>query len=107
MGDKSTHTAIHFQAPTQGIGLWYQLYRLGFRVLLLDEYHISSSCPDCQGNMQKTNLKRINPCPWQHQSHRETFIHRLLECESMQCKSECSGQTKKWNRDVLTVCNFR
>src|SRR5438552_18873827 len=38
---------------------------------------------------------------------RETFIHGLLECESTQCKSECDGQTKKWNRDVLAVCNFR
>ena len=107
MRDKSAHNAVRFHAPTQGIGLRYQLYRLGFRVLLLDEYRTSSSCPDCQGNAQKTNLKRVNPRPWQRQSHRETFIHGLLECESAQCKSECGGQTKKWNRDVLAVCNFR
>ena len=25
----------------------------------------------------------------------------------MQCKSECDGHSKKWNRDVLAVCNFR
>ena len=80
MGDKSAHTAVRFHTPTQGIRLRYQLYRLGFRVLLLDEYRTSSSCPDCQGNTQKTNLKRINPRPWQRQSHGETFIHRLLEC---------------------------
>ena len=93
--------------PTQGTRLRYQLYRLGFRVLLLDEYRTSSSCPDCQGNAQKTNLKRISPRQWQRQSHGETLIHGLLECESTQCKSECSGQTKKWNLDVLASCNFR
>jgi hypothetical protein len=27
--------------------------------------------------------------------------------DSIQCKSECGGRTKKWNRDVLVVCNFR
>src|SRR5204863_1888624 len=48
IGDKSAHTAVRFHTPTQGIRLRYQLYRLGFRVLLLDEYRTSSSCPDCQ-----------------------------------------------------------
>ena len=107
MGDKSTQTVPRFHAATQGIGLRYQLHRLGFRVLLLDEYRTSSSCPDCQENIQKTNLKHVNPRPWQRQSREKIFLHGLLECESMQCKSECDGQTRKWNRDVLAVCNFR
>src|SRR5579859_7920107 len=63
MGDKSAQTAARFHTPTQGIGLQYQLYQLGFRVLLLDEYHTSSSCPDCQGNTTRTNIKRVNPVP--------------------------------------------
>src|SRR5204863_8381230 len=67
MGDKSTQTIARFHAPTQGVGLRYQLYRLGFRVLLLDEYRTSSSCPDCQGNVTRTNIKRVNPRPWQLQ----------------------------------------
>jgi hypothetical protein len=25
----------------------------------------------------------------------------------MQCKSECDGHSKKWNRDLMVVCNFR
>ena len=95
MGDKSAHTAVRFHTPTQGTGLRYQLYRLEFRVLLLDEYCTSLSCPDCQRNWQKTNLKRINLRPGQRQSHEETLTHGLLECESAQCKSEYGGQTKK------------
>ena len=63
MGDKSAHTAVRFHTPTQGIVLRYQLYRLEFRVLLLDEYRTSSSCPDCQGNTQKTNLKQTRQPP--------------------------------------------
>ena len=55
----------------------------------------------------KPNLKRINLHRWQRQSHGETFIHGLLECESTQCKSECGRQTKKWNRNALAECNFR
>jgi len=107
MGDKSTQTIARFHAPTQGIRLRYQLHRLGFRVLLLDEYRTSSSCPDCQGNTTRTNIKHVNPRPWQRQLRAKTFIHGLLECQSMQCKSECDGHSKKWNRDVLAVCNFR
>src|SRR5579859_7402300 len=89
MGDKSAQTAALFHAPTQGIGLRYQLYRLGFRILLLDEYCTSSSCPDCQGNTTRTNIKCVNPRPWQRQLRSETFVHGLLECQSTQCKLEC------------------
>jgi hypothetical protein len=44
LGDKSTTRNLRFHAPTQGVGLRYQLHRLGFRVVLLDEYRTSSSC---------------------------------------------------------------
>ncbi len=105
--DKSTQTASWFHSPTQGIGLRYQLYRFGFRVLLVDEDCTSSSCLDCQGNTKRTDIKRINPHPWQRQLHSKTFVHGLLQCESTQCKSECDGQSKKWNRDLMAICNFR
>ena len=100
-------TTARFHAPTQGVRLRYQLHRLGFRVLLLDEYRTSSSCPDCQGNTTRTNIKRLNPRPWQRQLRPEAFIHGLLECQSTQCKSECDGDSKKWNRDLMAVCNFK
>ena len=86
LGDKSAQTAIRFHAPTQGVGLRYQLHRLGFHVLLLDEYRTSSTCPDCFGNTKQTSLKQINPHPWQRQFG-ESSIHGLLECESLQCKN--------------------
>ena len=96
-----------FHAPTQGVRLRYQLHRLGFCVLLLDEYCMSSLCPDYQDNTTRTNIKHRNPCPWQRQLCPEAFIHGLLECQSTQCKSECDGHSKKWNRDLMAVCNFR
>jgi len=40
LGDKSTTRNLCFHAPTQGVGLGYQLQRLGFRILLLDEDRI-------------------------------------------------------------------
>src|SRR5579859_2601894 len=30
-----------------------------------------------------------------------------VKVESTQCKLECHGQWKKWNRDLMAVCNFR
>jgi hypothetical protein len=90
MGDKSAQNAARFHAPTQGVGLRYQLYRLGFRVLLLDEYHTSSTCPDCFKNTKQTSLKCVNPRPWPRQ-YGESSIHGLLECESVQCISDCGG----------------
>jgi hypothetical protein len=107
MGDKSAQTIARFHAPTKGVRLRCQLHRLGFRVLLLDEYRTSSSCPDCQGNTTRTNIKRVNPRPWQRRLRAETFVHGLLECQSTQCKSECDGHGKKWNRDLTALCNFR
>jgi len=107
MGDKSAQICARFHAPTQGVGLRYQLRRLGFRILLLDEYRTSTSCPDCQRDTKRTNVKRINPRPWQRSVRPETFIHGLLECQSTQCKAECDGLSKKWNRDTMAACNFR
>jgi hypothetical protein len=65
MGDKSMHTAARFYTPTQGVSLRYQLHRLGFRILLLDEYRTSSSYPNSQGNTKRMNIKHVNPYPWQ------------------------------------------
>ena len=103
LGDKSAQTAVRFHAPTQGVGLRYQLHCLGFHVLLLDEYRTSSTCPDCFGNTKQPSIKQINLCPWRRQFG-EVSIHGLLECESEQCKTDCGGQSKKWNRDLLAVC---
>ena len=76
-------------------------------MLLLDEYCTSLSCPDCQSNTTRTNIKCLNPRPWQRQLRPEAFIHGLLECQSTQCKSECDGHSKTCNRDLMAVCNFR
>jgi len=40
-------TTARFHAPTKGVGLRIDLFRLGFWVLLIDEFKTSTSCPDC------------------------------------------------------------
>ena len=42
MGD----AAMRFHPPTKGVDLCYTLYQLGFHLLLLNKYNISTSCPD-------------------------------------------------------------
>jgi len=105
LGDKSSTRNTQFHAPTQGVGLRYRLYRLGFCVLLLDEYRTSSSCPDCFSDT-KHCIKRSSPHPWRC-NFAEVWVHGLLKCDSTECKSECGGRNKKWNRDLLAVSNFR
>jgi len=61
---------------------------------------------DCQGNTTRTNIERVNPRPWQRQSIPKTSVHGLLECRSRQCTLEY-GHSRKWNRDLMAVCNFR
>jgi len=34
-------------------------------------------------------------------------VHGLLECTNEDCVAECNGRSKKWNRDLLAVLNFR
>jgi len=106
LGDKSTTRNRRFHAPTQGVGLRYQLHRLGFRVLLLDEYRTSSSCPDCFANINNHCIKRQSPRPWRRKFG-EVWVHGLVECDSRPCMAECGDRTKKWNRDLLAVSNFR
>lgn len=105
LGDKSLKRSARFHAPTQGVGLRYQLHRLGFRVLLLDEYRTSSSCPDCFADITHC-VKRPSPRPWKRKFG-DVWVHGLLKCDSAECKSECGGRSKKWNRDLLAVSNFR
>jgi hypothetical protein len=74
-------------------------------VLLLDEYRTSSSCPGCFATTTYC-VKRPHPRPWRRKLA-AVWVHGLAKCDSMQCKSECGGRTKKWNRDGLTISHFR
>ena len=94
LGDKSLKQPARFHTPTQGVGLRYQLHRLGFRVLLLDEYRTSSSCPDCFANTTRC-VKRPSPRPWRH-TFGNIWVHGLLKCDSTQCKLECEGHSVRY-----------
>jgi len=105
MDDASCTRAMWFHPPMKGIGLHYTLYRLGFHLLLLNEYNTSTSCPDC---FSWTHSFRDHKSrwPWRHHLPPQ-HIHGFLECASEQCMLECDGNIWKWNRDLLAVLNFR
>jgi len=103
LGDGSPPT-VRFHQPTKGVGLRMDLLRLGFRVVLIDEFKTSTSCPDC---FSRTNtfLRRPSPRPWR--KHVEQTVHGLLECRGAECREYCNGNSRKWNRDLLAVLNFK
>jgi hypothetical protein len=39
--------------------------------------------------------------------HMRNSNNGLLECTNEDCVAECNGRSKKWNRDLLAVLNFR
>ena len=104
MGDASCTKAMHFHPPTKGVGLRYTLYRLGFRLLLLNEYNTSTSCSNCFSRTHSFRDRKSRR-PWRRHLPPQR-VHGLLECTSEQCIAECHGSTRKWNRDLLAVLNF-
>ena len=105
MGDASCTRSMRFHPPTKGVGLRYTLHRLGFRLLLLNEYNTSTSCPDCFSPTHSFRDRKSRR-PWRRHLPPQR-VHGLLECRHERCVAECNGQSKKWNRDLLAVLNFR
>ena len=105
MGDASCTRAMRFHPPMKGVGLRYTLYQLGFHLLLLNEYNTSTSCPDCFLRTHSFRNRKSRR-PWRRHLPPQR-VHGLLECTSEQCMAECRGSTRKWNRDLLAVLNFR
>ena len=61
---------------------------------------------DCFADIHKHCIKRRSPRPWRR-NFGEVWVLGLVECDSRPCKAECGDKTKKWNRDLLAVLNFR
>jgi len=81
------------------------LYRLGFHILLIDEFGSSTSCSECY-TATKPFRKHTSRQPWRRHLP-EQIVHGLLECKSRECMDECGGNSRKWNRDLMAVLNFR
>ena len=70
-----------FVQPLKGLAqLRMDLLRLGFRVVLIDEFKASTSYPDCFNRMNTLRLHR-SPCPWRRHVPAQT-VHGLLEAKS-------------------------
>ena len=94
-----------FSSSHERIGLRYMLHKQGFHILLLNEFKTSTSCPDCFSPTY-TFRDRRSRRPWRRHLPPQR-VHGLLECRHEHCVAECNGQSKKWNRDLLAVLNFR
>lgn len=106
LGDCSCIKAMKYHPSTKGVGLRSILSTLGFRVVLIDEYRTSTACPMCMSRTA-TFRERRSRRPWRRDFPPQR-VHRLLECTiSQECRDNCNGQSRKWNRDLMAVLKFR
>ena len=81
---------MKFHEPTKGIGMRKLFTRMGYEVLLVDEFRTSCTCYECEGGSCEKFKMVQNPRPWKRNERPEVLRHGLLSCKN--CK-------RLWNRD--------
>ncbi|KAL0239566.1 hypothetical protein GEMRC1_009674 [Eukaryota sp. GEM-RC1] len=80
--------------------------RNGYNLVLVDESYTSSKCPTCWRPVKV--FKEINnPKPWKREKKPLVKCHALLRCKSQECREECHGSAKIWNRNKLACINIK
>ena len=127
MGDwSSPHQRFH--QPSRGIGMRNMLRKAGFAVFVLDEHKTSKVflsrlihkhklllitlktkkvCNTCLQPSLETFRDRRNPRPFQRHKRPITRVHGLLRCTTEACKMQQEQHHRLWNRDLVSVCNYR
>ncbi|KAJ2396335.1 hypothetical protein GGI23_003955 [Coemansia sp. RSA 2559] len=108
-----------FHEPIHGIGMRHMLCRHKLKVVLIDKYCTSQTCPACDGKLKKF-LWVPNLHPFWAKKHPEVWCNGLLRCTSKECISwvtQNSGRKARepewvadgryWNRDTAAALNFR
>ncbi|KAJ1782751.1 hypothetical protein LPJ59_006732 [Coemansia sp. RSA 2399] len=108
-----------FHQPIRGIGMRRMMRRHKLKVVLIDEYCTSKTCPACDGVLEKFH-KVPNPRPFRARRRPEVLCNGLLRCVSKECiawATQNSGRKARepewvadgryWNRDMVAVLNFR
>ena len=79
-----------FLEPVKGVGMRKLFTRVGYEVLLVDEFRTSCTCFGCEGGECKKFKYVENPRPWMREKRPTVLRHGLLSCKN--CK-------QLWNRD--------
>ncbi|KAJ2692334.1 hypothetical protein GGH99_001798 [Coemansia sp. RSA 1285] len=112
LGDLSARN-VCWHAPIPGVGMRRMLVKLGFRLIYIDEYLISTMCPYCETDTLEKFLKVGNPRPHRRDVRPVTTSHTILRCENVTCIG-CMADRQSdlmhprcLNRDLAAAMNFR
>ncbi|KAJ2402046.1 hypothetical protein GGI23_000993 [Coemansia sp. RSA 2559] len=107
-----------FHKPIHSVGMHHMLHCHKLKVILIDKYCTSQTCPACNSKLKKF-LQVPNPHLFQAKKHPEVWCNGLLRCISKECISwamQNSGQKacepewvadgRYWNRDTAAMLNF-
>ncbi|KAJ1892819.1 hypothetical protein LPJ81_005484, partial [Coemansia sp. IMI 209127] len=110
---------IRYHEPIRGKGMRRMLKRHKLKVVLIDEYRTSKTCPACDGLIERF-IHVPNPRPFRAKKRPTVWCNGLLRCTSKECiawvtqnssrkahEPEWVADGRYWNRDTAAALNFR
>ncbi|KAJ1787012.1 hypothetical protein LPJ59_005812 [Coemansia sp. RSA 2399] len=110
---------IRYHEPIRGKGMRHMLRRHKLKVVLIDEYRTSKTCPACDGLIERF-IHVPNPRPFRAKKRPTVWCNGLLRCTSKECiawvtqnssrkarEPEWIADGRYWNRDTAAALNFR
>ncbi|KAJ1788795.1 hypothetical protein LPJ59_005473, partial [Coemansia sp. RSA 2399] len=110
---------IQYHEPIRGKGMRRMLKRHKLKVVLIDEYRTSKTCPSCDGLIERF-IHVPNLRPFRAKKRPTVWCNSLLRCTSKGCiawvtqnssrkahEPEWVADGRYWNRDTAAVLNFR
>ncbi|KAJ1786824.1 hypothetical protein LPJ59_005852 [Coemansia sp. RSA 2399] len=108
-----------YHEPIRGKGMRRMLKRHKLKVVLIDEYRTSKTCPACNGLIERF-IHVPNPRPFRAKKRPTVWCNGLLRCTSKECitwvtqnssrkvrEPEWVADGRYWNRDTAAALNFR
>ncbi|KAJ1787206.1 hypothetical protein LPJ59_005776, partial [Coemansia sp. RSA 2399] len=108
-----------YHEPIHGRGMRRMLRRHKLKVVLIDEFRTSKTCPACDDLIERFR-KVPNPRPFRAKKRAEVWCNGLLRCTSKECiawvtqnssqkarEPEWVADGRYWNRDTAATLNFR
>ncbi|KAJ1891111.1 hypothetical protein LPJ81_005807 [Coemansia sp. IMI 209127] len=108
-----------YHEPIRGRGMRRMLKRHKLKVVLIDKYRTSKTCPACDG-LIKRFIHVPNPHPFRAKKRPTVWCNGLLRCTSKECiawvtqnssrkarEPEWVADGRYWNRDTAAALNFR
>ncbi|KAJ1892679.1 hypothetical protein LPJ81_005512 [Coemansia sp. IMI 209127] len=108
-----------YHEPIRGRGMRRMLRHHKLKVVLIDEFRTSKTCPACDGLIERF-IRVPNPRPFRAKKHPTVWCNGLLRCTSKECiawvtqnssrkarEPEWVADGRYWNRDTAAALNFR